>query len=261
MQLTQQQVAFFEVFGYLVLPGLFSDSEIVEMSEDFDKTALDDRGGADFDADRRQNITLTETKGWHNIEVRDQLFSPLTQLFSSSDFVSIGKPGGGLYVGDTDWHPDCAFVGTQKRIKGAIYLDTVTKDTGCLRIVPGSHKNPLHDQLQPLRMGRIKKSLDDGSLMSNIAPAGESGRLELEQWQKYSGINMEDGNTIYGVNSLDIPAANMESNPGDVVFFDQHCFHAAFGGKDGRRMVAMSWASNPTEPGHVEGVNVLDMRK
>ena len=261
MQLTQQQVAFFEVFGYLVLPRLFSDSEIVEMSEDFDKTALDDRGGADFDADRRQNISLTETKGWHNIEVRDQLFFPLRQLFGSSDFVSIGKPGGGLYVGDTDWHPDCAFVGTQKRIKGAIYLDTVTKDTGCLRIVPGSHKNPLHDQLQPLRMGRIKKSLDDGSLMSNIAPAGEKGRLELEQWQKYSGINMEDGTTIYGVDSLDIPAANMESKPGDVVFFDQHCFHAAFGGKDGRRMVAMSWASNPTEPGHVEGVNVLDMRK
>ena len=166
-----------------------------------------------------------------------------------------------MYVGDTDWHPDCAFVGTQKRIKGAIYLDTVTKDTGCLRIIPGSHKNPLHDQLQPLRMGRIKKSLDDGSLMSNIAPAGEKGRVELEQWQVYSGINMEDGKTIYGVDSLDIPATNMESTPGDVVFFDQHCFHAAFGGKDGRRMVAMSWASNPTEPGHVEGVNVLDMRK
>ena len=261
MQLTQHQVAFFEVFGYLFLPRVFSDSEIVEMSEDFDKTALDDRGGADFDADRRQNITLTQTKGWHNIEVRDQLFYPLTQLFGSSDFVSIGKPGGGLYVGDTDWHPDCAFVGTQKRIKGAIYLDTVTKDTGCLRIIPGSHKNPLHDQLQPLRMGRIKKSLDDGSLMSNIAPAGEKGRVELEQWQVYSGINMEDGTTIYGVDSLDIPATNMESKPGDVVFFDQHCFHAAFGGKDGRRMVAMSWASNPTEPGHVEGVNVLDMRK
>jgi len=261
MQLTQHQVAFFEVFGYLFLPRVFSDSEIVEMSEDFDKTALDDRGGADFDADRRQNITLTQTKGWHNIEVRDQLFYPLTQLFGSSDFVSIGKPGGGLYVGDTDWHPDCAFVGNQKRIKGAIYLDTVTKDTGCLRIIPGSHKNPLHDQLQPLRMGRIKKSLDDGSLMSNIAPAGEKGRVELEQWQVYSGINMEDGTTIYGVDSLDIPATNMESKPGDVVFFDQHCFHAAFGGKDGRRMVAMSWASNPTEPGHVEGVNVLDMRK
>ena len=261
MQLTQQQVAFFEVFGYLFLPRVFSDSEIVEMSEDFDKTALDDRGGADFDADRRQNITLTQTKGWHNIEVRDQFFYPLTQLFGSSDFVSIGKPGGGLYVGDTDWHPDCAFVGNQKRIKGAIYLDTVTKDTGCLRIIPGSHKNPLHDQLQPLRMGRIKKSLDDGSLMSNIAPAGEKGRVELEQWQVYSGINMEDGTTIYGVDSLDIPATNMESKPGDVVFFDQHCFHAAFGGKDGRRMVAMSWASDPTEPGHVEGVNVLDMRK
>ena len=261
MQLTQQQVAFFEAFGYLVIPELFSTSEIEKMSDDFDKTALDDRDGADFDANRRQNISLTETEAWSNIEVRDHLFYPLRQLFGSDHFVSIGKPGGGLYVGDTDWHPDCAFVGTQKRIKGAIYLDAVTKDTGCLRIVPGSHKNPLHDHLQPLRMGRIKKSLDDGSLMSNIAPAGEAGRLELEQWQKYSGINMEDGNTIYGVNSLDIPAANMESNPGDVVFFDQHCFHAAFGGRDGRRMVAMSWASNPTEPGHVEGVNVSDMRK
>ena len=31
MQLTQQQVAFFEVFGYLFLPRVFSDSEIVEM--------------------------------------------------------------------------------------------------------------------------------------------------------------------------------------------------------------------------------------
>ena len=96
--------------------------------------------------------------------------------------------------------------------------------------------------------------------MSNIAPAGEKGRIELEDWQKYSGINMDEDNTIFGVDPITIPSADMESTPGDVVFFNQCIFHASFGGSTGRRMVAMSWASFPSEDEHSTGDKVIDLR-
>ena len=80
MKLNAQQIAFFDVFGYLVLPKVFNEEEIAAMSKDFEALALADRDGKEFDADRRQNISVTETESWHNIEVRDQLFYPLVHI-------------------------------------------------------------------------------------------------------------------------------------------------------------------------------------
>lgn len=56
------------------------------------------------------------------------------------------------YVGDTGWHPDASAdpgSGEQPGVKFAFYLDPVGPDTGALRIVPGSHRNPLHEQVKP----------------------------------------------------------------------------------------------------------------
>ena len=126
-----------------------------------------------------------------------------------------------------------------------MYLDPVRKNTGALRVVPGSHKNPLHELLQPLRMGRLREALVDGRLMSNIAPASEEDRAELEAWEKRSGVNLDDNDTIFGWAPTQIPSTVFESNPGDVVLFSQYIFHASFGGWDGRRMVNTVWFSNP----------------
>ncbi len=41
------------------------------------------------------------------------------------------------YVGDTGWHSD-GWHDHGLFIKVAIYLDPVTRDTGCLRVIPGS---------------------------------------------------------------------------------------------------------------------------
>ena len=257
--LNAQEIAFFNVFGFIVLRKIFKPERVADMSESFDQIAVFDRDGKEFEGEQRQDLYLSDQSGFKNIEICDELFHPLAQLLGQ-DFVLTGKCGGGLFVGDTQWHPDIAKVSNQTNIKAGIYLDPVTTDTGCLRVVPGSHKNPLHEQLQPLRMGRIKKSLEDGSLMSNIAPAGQKGRIELEDWQEYSGINMDEDNTIFGVDPITIPAAHMESMPGDVVFFNQCIFHASFGGATGRRMVAMSWASPPSEHEHSTGERVTDLR-
>ena len=224
--LNAQEIAFFDVFGFIVLRKVFNSERVAEMSEAFNGIAIFDREGKEFEGEKRQDIYLSDKNGFEQIEICDELFDPLEQLLGDH-FVLTGRCGGGLFVGDTQWHPDIAKVSNQTNIKAGIYLDPVTVDTGCLRVVPGSHKNPLHDQLQPLRMGRIKESLKDGSLMSNIAPAGEKGRMELEDWQEYSGINMEEGNTIFGVDPITIPAANMESDPRDV-FFLIHIFTEVF---------------------------------
>ena len=56
---------------------------------------------------------------------------------------------GNYYAGDTGWHPDGNW-GQLFACKVAFYLDPLTKDTGCLRVIPGS-QNPSHF----VRVGKI----------------------------------------------------------------------------------------------------------
>ena len=43
MSLSAQDVAFFDLFEYLILPKLFNQEEVARLSDDFEKTALADR--------------------------------------------------------------------------------------------------------------------------------------------------------------------------------------------------------------------------
>ena len=45
----------------------------------------------------------------------------------------------------------------------------------------------MHDELQPMRMGRLKKAIEDGSLISNIAPASDADKKELGDWEEATG--------------------------------------------------------------------------
>ena len=55
------------------------------------------------------------------------------------DFNYTGSDGN-YYVGDTRWHSDGYRDKKYVSLKMAFYLDPVTRDTGCLRVVPGSHR-------------------------------------------------------------------------------------------------------------------------
>jgi ectoine hydroxylase-related dioxygenase (phytanoyl-CoA dioxygenase family) len=97
------------------------------------------------------------------------------------------------------------------RIKVAFYLDPVAKDTGCLRVIPGSHRLPLHEDLRPLREQRVDPT---------ISPLGAEPR--------------------------DVPCYPLESQPGDVVLFNQNLWHASFGGRTGRRMFTLNFGAQPS---------------
>jgi ectoine hydroxylase-related dioxygenase (phytanoyl-CoA dioxygenase family) len=114
------------------------------------------------------------------------------------------------YVGDTSWHPDHSANYNAPGCRFAFYLDPLQAATGALRIIAGSHAPPLHDAIHEAHQRR-----------GGPGHTTEGVSAEL-------GCEREE----------DVPCHVCVSEPGDLVVFDQGCFHAAFGGSAGRRMCA-----------------------
>ena len=214
--LTAEQIAHFETFGFLIRRQCFSSKEMEKISRAFDEVLTEDRQGQPFAGETRQAVLgLIEKRPLLSALVEDdRVYEPLEQLLGPG-FVWIGSDGN-LYVGDTGWHPDGSVL-DYGRIKVALYLDRVTKDTGCLRVIPGSHRLPLHDALDPLRQQR-----HDPDQMA------------------------------FDADGRDIPSFPLESQPGDVVFFNQNLWHSAFGGITGRRMFTMNFGAQPSREKDIE---------
>ena len=111
---------------------------------------------------------------------------------------------GNFYAGDTRWHSDgYGGRGGPRHIKIAFYLDPLTRDSGALRVIPGSHRlgDPYADQLER----EISKS-----------------------------------DSIRGVPGSQVPAQALETQAGDVLVFNHDIKHSAWGGSQRRRMFTMN---------------------
>ena len=97
------------------------------------------------------------------------------------------------------------------RLKTMLYLDGTRKDSGALRVIPGSHRMPLHGEIEPERRHQRGETVDP-----------------------------------FGVRGEDVPCFPVESNPGDLVFFCQSLWHSVFHGWVGRRYIALKYAPVPT---------------
>jgi ectoine hydroxylase-related dioxygenase (phytanoyl-CoA dioxygenase family) len=205
--LTVQQLNHFEVFGFLVWRDAFSPDEIASISGQFDDALSQDRQGREFPGDKRQGVVgfLEQREGLRHLVEDDRIYLTVEQLLGP-DFVWIGSDGN-LYVGDTRWHPDNSE--PYRRLKVAFYLDPVTKETGCLRVIPGSHMPELATRLK-------------------------------DRWPKE-----DPSESPYGVMGSQIPYFPLESRPGDIVFFNQGLFHSSYGGKTGRRMFTLNFGAKP----------------
>jgi ectoine hydroxylase-related dioxygenase (phytanoyl-CoA dioxygenase family) len=214
LMLTTEQRLFFDTFGFLVLRQQFDADEMSSISSEFHEVMETDRQGQEFAGERRHGVMgfVEQRARLTRLVDDDRIYGPLEQLLGEG-FVWIGSDGN-LYVGDTHWHSDGS--DSYRRIKVAFYLDPVERDTGCLRVVPGSHRPELHDRLT----------------------AQEPGE--------------DAGTSPYGVDLADIPSFPLESQPGDVVFFNQNLFHASHGGRTGRRMFTLNVGAKPTEAAHYD---------
>ena len=111
---------------------------------------------------------------------------------------------GNYYVGDTGWHSDGWHpAGAPQHLKIAFYLDPLTRDSGALRVIPGSHRD------------------------------GDSYAAQLQEQIRESPDN-------WGIDGAQVPATALETQPGDIVCFNHNTKHSAFGGNQHRRMFTIN---------------------
>ncbi|MCZ6678601.1 MAG: phytanoyl-CoA dioxygenase family protein [Candidatus Poribacteria bacterium] len=192
MALTPQQYAFFESFGYLVLPGLLTD-DIDWMTEEH--RAIFERKGMVHDGTKRSQIVpfIDQSERLCTLLDHPKVLEVLKPLLGD-DFNYVGGDGN-YYSGDTAWHSDGGHrVGLYAKFH--LYLDPLTRDTGCIRMIPGSHL--------------------------------------FGEWRDHVE-KVRRSNEVLGISGRDVPCVAVENEPGDVVIFNHNIYHAAFGGGPARR--------------------------
>lgn len=199
-----QQRNFFESLGYLILPGLLADD--IDWITDEHQRVFEKKGVV-HDGSKRSFLVpfIDESERLCSLLDHPNIVGVLGSLLGD-DFNYVGG-GGNYYSGDTNWHDDGGHrVGGLVFVKFHIYLDPLTRETGCIRIIPGSHLDgEWRDQLQKIRLQAFSEDL--------------------------------------GIRGEDVPCVAAETKPGDVVVLNHTTYHASFGGGLARRHLDLNASS------------------
>ena len=214
MTLSQEQLNFFDTFGYLLIHQFFSPEETEKIIEGFEWSIQNCGGGKHHDGTSR---TMFGGPIEHKPEMCAILDHPsilgLIGGVLGEDF-NYGGGDGNYYSGDTDWHPDGSW-GQLFAAKIAFYLDPLTRDTGAVRLIPGSHR-PDH-------------------------------------FVRQEQIDVNNSIELFGVPPTEFPGSiAVETNPGDIVIFNHDLYHASFGGGTRRRMFTMNCTRQAKTPEDLE---------
>lgn len=211
LQLTPHQLAFMDLFGFLVFPGLLND-RIDRITEEFEQIFVErgDHHGVAHDGTQRTCIFpfIDQSEYLSSLLDDPRIDGILTSLLGEG-YAYLGSDGN-FYTGDTGWHSDADFTGgrgipPRTFYKIALYLDPVEANTGALRVIPGSHR------------------------------FGEGFTMELQQM-----LRVSNSRESLGIPGDQVPAVALASNPGDVVVFNQALKHSSWGGSSRRRMFTIN---------------------
>ncbi len=113
-----------------------------------------------------------------------------------------GGGDGNYYRGDTSWHHDENW-GQLFATKTAFYLNPLTRDTGAVRLIPGSHR-PDH-------------------------------------FVRQEQIDVSNSLELFGTPLTEFPGSiAVETHPSDIVIFNHDLYHASFGGGTRRQIMYTS---------------------
>lgn len=203
---TESEINFFKTFGYLSFPQLMAD-RIKEIQDAFE-TVWEKRGGGHNGKPHEGTARSCIVPFIDQSEVLCSLLDDprilaIAKTLLGDDFNYMGSDGN-FYVGDTGWHSDGGHkLEDPMHIKIAFYLDPLTRDSGALRVIPGSH------------------------LFGDNYADGLSQQVGKSQ-------------EMWEIHGKDVPAVVFETTPGDLVLFNHNTKHAAFGGGKRRRMFTMN---------------------
>ena len=212
MKLTDHQLRYYDTFGFLKFPSLFRD-DIDQVTEAFEDIWTGSGRTHDFQ-ERSTIFPFADRSGYLSGLLDDPRIDGVVSSLLSDDYNYAGSDGN-YYVGDTKWHSDHRPHSPYHSLKIAFYLDAVTSDTGCLRVIPGScHWGD-----------KYAGALDEA------VPVTAESRPD-ENW---------------GVPGTEVPAYAIESEPGDMLLFNHKTKHSSWGGGDRRRMFTYNFEQHFSE--------------
>jgi len=211
MSLSNQQINFFHLFGYLSFSGLMADC-IEEITREFEAVWEHHGGGQDGrpheGTARSCLVPFIDQSERLSPLLDDPRLDGIFRSLLGEDY-NYFTSDGNFYVHDTGWHSNM-WHQDAVWIKTAIYLDTLTRHTGCLRVIPGSH--------------HIGDRFAD-NLQEQIPHSQES-------WERPG---------------QEVPAVALETRPGDIVMFNACVKHASFWGGNRRRMFTINCSARYRE--------------
>ena len=180
------------------------------MKREAEEIFEDDRKGRPFPDGETQSIQpFLERRPFLSELVDDDRIYSIGVELCGPDFVLEGTSGS-LHDGDTPWHRDVPLENPLRNTQITFYGQPLTRDTGSLRVIPGSHHLASPDPLALLR---------DQNEAPDFRP--------------------------FGVRPSDIPCYAFKSKPGDVFVHTESLLHASFGGKAGRHRYSISFIADP----------------
>lgn len=218
---TDQEVAFFETFGFVRFPGLFAD-DIDRITSGFEDVFADE---AQNRMDVHEDLHLSERRviipGFiHRSEklapmVDDPRVVAIVDALFHDDW-EYAESDGNLFYCESSWHPDTYSAPlTRMHLKLSFYLDSLSGENGAIRMIPGTnhHTTPYANEL------RTKLS---------------------------DPLQIED---IFGVPYNEIPSWTLASEPGDVIVWNFRTIHASLNGGERRRLFSINFRKQHEDPG------------
>jgi hypothetical protein len=221
-ELTPAQITYYQTFGFLKLPGVFTD-DIERIREGFEEVfasepvqLLDPANPYHRTRDPRyEHETRAMVPGFIDKSPKLQWLrdDPRTRAIAQGllgDGYIYAESDGNLFNCDVYWHLDVygATAGVE-HIKISFYMDELRRDTGALRVIPGS-------QFEGTYARQLYRNL-----------AHDPGRVSDN----------------YGLSIDDIPSWTVEVTPGDVIVGNFRTMHGSFNGGVRRRLFTVNFSA------------------
>lgn len=226
--LSPQQVRHYRTFGFVLLPQLLTQDEVRTLRHEYEEALGGAYSGADVTDPgvRRWSMALSQPLFSHLPE--DPRFYGAAEQLWGSDCFCLAAGVNRMPGTATPWHSDHKDPAGRDDVLGAhfaIYLDDgLGPESGALRIIPGSHRDPLHSALRD-ELAAAAALGGGGSGSPGTAPM------------------------LFGLPPTDVPAVTFvpQVPAGDVALLDLRVWHAAFGGKAGRRFCSVVFYRRPPD--------------
>ena len=200
MPLTEQQVTFFETFGYLKLPGLFA-GDMASIETAFARTVaageqemIHWQHRAHASEQRRVLPQFIDRDAYLSALIDDPRIDGIFRSVLGDDYCYRGSDAN-LFDCTTCWHSDTyGALLKYRNVKMIFYLDLLGAETGCFRVIPGSH----------LFGDRFANGLQ--------ACLGKADSFEQD----------------LGLADNEVPCQVVPTRPGDLVLFDFRVKHATW---------------------------------